>query len=208
MHAKRLILCIALILIGPAGIAAAQGTGTNPAEIQQLVIPSTPARVSQSREIPADPATIAALNRELQIAQAFDEAFATALLDALLNDLITPTDSPLVFIPKPSVVRTYSLSTPSTDTFAETTQTLPLRPPLVRPPYRRRVAMHRTQTVEAPRPVAQPRPTPPAPKVPTSVACQGNVLSLTTACSVQLDHLASAPSSEIVTLDDGVYVKN
>ena len=213
MLLRRLPLAtILLALAGTAGVCAAQGAsqagGGNPAAIDQLSIPATARSAVSVRRVEEriDPAIIAAQELELRIAQAQDEAFAAALLEALLNGSVEASPDPLIFISRPPPVSTQSLTEYLSLAIEES---MPSAVPtnsiaLLRPPARSEIVVART-------PAPQPERSRPQPVAQTDGAvsdCAPQSLLWTPACQSKPGTHGTANEAEIKTLDDGVYVKN
>lgn len=190
---RQPLLLAVLAFAGVAGIATAQ-SGDNPSAIDQLSIPATSRATLQPAPPRLDPATVAAQELELRIAEAEDTAFAAALLDALLNNRIASSPNPPIFIPRPPAIFISQLGeVPAGSGETGVPQLSALRP--AARPLTEGVPRSARTTREVPLP-------------PAALDCAADSLSWTPACATSLETAAEAGEAEIKTLDDGVYVKN
>jgi hypothetical protein len=123
-----------------------------------------------------------------------------------LDNEIKPSPNPLIFIPRPLAAFTSSLT--GEVAFAGQESAPPALPKLgaVRPNARGNAV-----DSSPPPPAAEPERTthPPAAQTAEIVAeCARYSFSWTSACRTELGNLGAAVEAEIMTMDDGVYVKN
>lgn len=184
-------------LIGAAGLCAAQSV-SNPAVIDQLSIPASPTRTPRRARPWPDAATIAAQNLELRIQEAEDAAFAAALLEALLNNRIAPSNNPLIFIPQPPAVFSSYLTEQAPGAPPQLVALRPLARPVAEKPVVPPTVAHLPAQVT------------PLKKRPAEAApdCAANSLSWSPACPAIVGLADRADDAEVKTLDDGIYVRN
>lgn len=170
---RPLLLLAAALSIAALSASHAQ---ENPAEVQQLVLPGPAAA-----QAPGPARSIAELNSELRAAQAEDEAFAAAILEAILSIEYTPSPHPPVFVPEPGATRERRPSDEAQ--------------PLVIPQPPRAPSQNQAEGASG------------GPTEPRR-SCGTDLISSDPACRLQDRRNSALADDDILTLEDGVYLKN